>query len=70
MSGYTPILPDIGVLLSEDPVAIDAASLDLVEQKAQKPLAQLAYDIPYRIQIDYARELNFGRSDYHMQEVE
>ena len=29
----TPIVPDIGILASQDPVAIDAASLDLVNQQ-------------------------------------
>ena len=29
----TPIVPDIGILASKDPVAIDAASFDLVNQQ-------------------------------------
>ncbi len=40
MGGYKKISPDIGVLVAFDPVAIDAASLDLVEQKTgQAPFA-------------------------------
>ena len=63
---YKKIVPDIGILVSRDPVALDAASLDLVELQAGKALSQLAYDIPYRFQLDYARELQFGNTDYEL----
>jgi uncharacterized Fe-S center protein len=66
MGGYRKIVPDIGVLLAFDPVALDAASLDLVEKRAGKPLTALSYDIPHRIQIDYAREIGFGNADYQL----
>ncbi len=66
MGGYKKIAPDIGVLISLDPVALDAASLDLVEERTGKPLTALAYDIPYRVQIDYAREIGFGNPDYRI----
>ena len=64
MGGFKKIVPDIGVLIACDPVALDAASLDLVEQRAGRPLTALSYDIPYRVQIDYAREIGFGNPDY------
>jgi uncharacterized Fe-S center protein len=63
---FEQIVPDIGILLSRDPVALDAASLALVEERAGKALSQLAYDIPYRFQLDYAGELNFGSRDYRL----
>jgi uncharacterized Fe-S center protein len=66
IGGYKKIVPDIGVLISSDPVALDAASLDLVEQKAGQPLTALAYDIPYRVQIEYAREIGFGNPEYQL----
>lgn len=69
MTVYEQITPDIGVLISGDPVAVDAASLDLVERHAGKRLSALAYDIPYRHQIDYARELGFGNPDYGIVEI-
>jgi uncharacterized protein len=61
---YKKITPDVGILVSRDPVAVDAASLDLVEKRAGKVLSQMAYDIPYRVQLDYAKELGFGNPDY------
>lgn len=69
--GKTEIItPDIGVLISFDPVAADAASLDLVEEKAGLKLSKMAYDIPYKEQIDYARELGFGNPDYELIELD
>lgn len=61
---FKKIIPDIGILASRDAVALDAASLDLVEERAGKTLPQLAYDIPYRFQLDYAAELGFGSREY------
>ncbi|MCP4134042.1 MAG: DUF362 domain-containing protein [bacterium] len=69
MDKSASIAPDIGILVSRDPVAIDAASLDLVEEKSGKNLSDAAYDIPYKFQIDYARELGFGNPDYELVEV-
>ncbi|SHO43101.1 DUF362 domain-containing protein [Desulfopila aestuarii] len=63
---FEQIVPDIGILISRDPVALDAASLDLVEKRAGKVLSQLAYDIPYRFQLDYAAELGFGSLEYDL----
>jgi hypothetical protein len=63
---FEKISPDIGILVGRDPVSLDAASLDLVEKQAGKSLAQLAHDIPYRFQLDYAGELGFGSKDYEL----
>jgi uncharacterized protein len=63
---FEKIVPDIGILVSKDPVALDAASLDMVEKRAGKELSQLAYDISYRTQLEYARELNFGTQEYEL----
>jgi uncharacterized Fe-S center protein len=63
---FEKISPDIGILISRDPVALDAASLKLVEEKAGKALSSLAYDIPYRFQLDYASEIGFGNQEYEL----
>ncbi|MGE5342660.1 MAG: DUF362 domain-containing protein [Candidatus Omnitrophota bacterium] len=69
MGKYDKITPDIGILISFDPVAVDAASLDLVEQSSGQMLSKIAYDIPYREQIEYARQLGFGNPDYELVEL-
>ncbi len=63
---YEKIVPDVGILISRDPVAVDAASFDLVEKAGGKAFGQLAHDVPVRMQLDYARELGFGSSDYEL----
>ncbi len=70
MGRSTVISPDLGILISYDPVAVDAASLDLVEQRAGKKLSQIAYDIPYRVQIEYAGEIGFGSPQYDLIELQ
>jgi len=63
---FEKIVPDVGIFVSRDPVAVDAACLDRVEASAGKALEQLAYDVPTRLQLDYARELGFGNPDYEL----
>ncbi len=69
MGGFQQIVPDIGIVVSLDPVAADAASLDLVERAAGRALSSIAYDIPYRIQLQYAAEIGFGSVGYELIET-
>jgi len=66
MTTFQPVLPDIGIVIGTDPVAVDAASLDLAEQAGNRPFSGIAYDIPYRVQIEYARQIGFGVTDYRL----
>jgi len=66
---FEKIVPDIGVLMAFDPVALDAASLDLVEEISGRRLSTMSYDIPCRVQIDYAKEIGFGQSEYELVEI-
>jgi uncharacterized Fe-S center protein len=77
------IAPDIGVLASLDPVAIDQASLDLVNASAPLPNSRLAPHIgsgqdKFRgvwaktqgeIQLEYGEELGIGSRDYELFEI-
>ncbi|WDV45650.1 DUF362 domain-containing protein [Clostridiaceae bacterium M8S5] len=76
----TPIVPNIGMLASFDPVAIDKASLDLVNR--QKPLRGSLldesehHDLDHfkrmhkstkgNIQISYGEEIGLGSSEYEL----
>jgi len=70
MKGFEAMAPDLGVLISTDPVAVDAASLDLVEKETARSIRQLAHDIPSRGQLDHAARLGFGSVDYELIKVE
>jgi uncharacterized Fe-S center protein len=69
MKTFEQVVPDIGIVISRDPVAADAASLDLVEKAAGKTIAELAYAIPSGVQLDHAREIGFGSTDYDLVEI-
>jgi uncharacterized protein len=78
-----PIVPDIGILASRDPVAIDAASLDLVNR--QTGLSGTLLHSHYRpgedkfrgvwahtdgsLQLSYAEECGLGERKYRLKEI-
>ena len=78
-----PIVPDIGILASKDPVAIDAASFDLVNQQqgytdslltshhhkgGDKFKGVHAQTDGYR-QVQYADEIGLGNSKYDLKKI-
>jgi len=69
MGTYERIAPDIGILISRDPVALDSASLHLLESRSSKKLSRLAHDIPYRVQLDHAEKIGFGSVDFDLVEI-
>ncbi|MFC1855588.1 DUF362 domain-containing protein [Thermodesulfobacteriota bacterium] len=80
--GYNdaPIVPDIGIVASTDPVAIDQASADLVNNEIGFSNSALksghdkggdkfkgVYDyIDWDIQLDYAEKIGLGQRDYEL----
>ena len=78
-----PIVPDIGVLASTDPVAIDAASLDLVNQQQGLPGARLTSNLAPgedkfkgvwsetdgTLQLAYGEEIGLGTRSYELIEL-
>jgi len=67
----TKLISDIGILASDDPVAIDAATLDLTAKYAGgKTLAEKSYSYhDATIQIKYAAKLGMGSLEYELIEV-
>jgi len=65
------VAPDIGVLASTDIVAIDAASLDIIQCKAGTSLRDLSYPkLDPWIQIEHAEKLGIGSRTYERVDVE
>jgi uncharacterized Fe-S center protein len=74
------IVPDIGIMASTDPVAIDQASVDMVNQQtvlngsslkiATRPgedkFRGLYPDIDWGFQLDYAQKIRLGTRDYEL----
>ena len=75
-----PIVPDIGILASSDPVALDAASYDLVDQEKGFENSHLHKnhqhggdkfqgvwdEVDGKVQIRYGEEVGLGTADYEL----
>ena len=76
-----PITHDIGVLVSDDIVAIDKASVDLLNRakvneyskikdcKVEDKIKCVYPDIDWMVQLKYAEELGMGKMDYEIVEI-
>lgn len=80
-----PIVPDVGILASLDPVAIDKASYDLVNQQLGHANTHLTcnhekgankwkgmenrHEIPVEIQFAYGQQIGLGHADYELVEI-
>ncbi len=65
------IVDDIGIVASTDPVAIDKAALDLVEQYGGKTLQSLIEKerLDPRFQLEHAQKIGLGNLDYELIEI-
>ena len=64
---YTSISEDIGILLSDDPIAIDIASVDLVNKQSDVDKFKVIYkDIDWKWQLDYGRQMGIGNEKYEI----
>jgi uncharacterized Fe-S center protein len=77
----SPLVRDIGIVASTDPVAIDQASVDLVNKEKALPGSCLKENreagedkfqglypyVDWSIQLDYAEKLGLGTRDYELQ---
>ena len=66
------IVDDIGILASTDPVAVDKAALDLVENKAGKKLPQLLENkkLNPHHQLEHAERIGLGTTNYELIELD
>ncbi len=70
MAGNQPeIIPDIGIVSSLDPVALDKASADLVVGTGRKDPLRKAYDIDWSLQLKHGAKIGLGSMDYELIEL-
>ena len=61
------IAPDVGILVSFDPVSVDKASFDLVNTASGKDIFKATHpDQDGLIQLKHAQELGLGSLDYEL----
>lgn len=64
------VVEDIGILASDDPIALDKATLDVVLKKAGCDIfKKLHPESDYHRQLEYAAALGLGKLDYTVQEI-
>ena len=63
------IVHDIGILGSLDPVAIDKASVDLVNERSRRDLLREVHNADWAVQLEHAQQIGLGRMDYELIEI-
>ncbi len=63
------IVHDIGILGSLDPVAIDKASVDLVNERSRRDLLREVHNADWTVQLEHAQQIGLGRMDYELIEI-
>jgi len=78
-----PIIQDLGIMASTDPVAVDQASVDMVNGQKALDTSRLSGDkgaggdkfralypeVDWTIQLDYAEEIGLGRRRYDLVDI-
>lgn len=65
-----PVVSDIGIAASTDPVALDQACIDLVLKRAGKdPFLEVHPTVDWRIQLEHAERIGLGNRSYELVEV-
>ena len=62
-----PLIPDVGILLSNDPVAIDQATLDLTKEMNGEDLGTMSQKhLNPEIQLEHAEDIGLGTRKYDL----
>jgi uncharacterized Fe-S center protein len=62
-----PVVADLGVLVSTDPVALDQASVDLINQAAGRDIFRAHYpEVDWSVQLAYAEQIGLGSRAYEL----
>ena len=78
-----PIVKDIGILASTDPIAIDQASVDLVNREpglsgtclkeetdpGKDKFKEIYPNVDWKIQLDYAQSIGLGSCKYELEKI-
>lgn len=65
-----PAIPDVGIVASFDPVAVDQAALDLTRQDDGRNLAQIAFEnVDGCVQLVHAEKIGLGSRTYELVEL-
>lgn len=64
------VVEDIGVLASDDPVALDQASVDLINRRSGKDLLKSLHDVDWSVQLRHGEGIGLGSRRYRLIKIE
>jgi len=64
-----PVVEDIGLLASNDPVAVDRASVDLALGRAGVDVFRKGYDLDWSVQLEHGERIGLGTQSYELREI-
>lgn len=66
-AGQSKLIPDLGIMVSTDPVAVDKATLDMTARANGKSLAEMAYGrLDPMVQLRHGVKLGMGDLEYEL----
>ncbi len=67
---YKPDISDIGIVVSKDPVAVEKATIDLInEHTGNDYFKHIWPKIDYTVQLNHAHKIGLGNLDYDLEKV-
>jgi uncharacterized Fe-S center protein len=64
--GAPPFMDDIGILASLDPVALDQASVDMVNERNGRDIIKEMTGVDWSVQLKHGEEIGLGIRNYHL----
>jgi hypothetical protein len=68
--GEKPLTGNVGILVSKDIVAIEQASVDLINKNSGMDFKSIWPEVDYTIQIEYAEKKGLGSRKYELKELQ
>ena len=63
------LVPDLGIVASLDPVAVDKASIDLLLEANKKDFLREAIDVDWSAQLRHGEEIGLGSMEYELEHL-
>jgi uncharacterized Fe-S center protein len=63
------LVPDLGLVASLDPVAVDKASVDLLLDANKRDFLRDAIDMDWSVQLHHAEKIGLGSSEYELENL-
>jgi uncharacterized Fe-S center protein len=63
------IAEDIGILSSLDPVAVDMASVDLLNEGKDRDVLKENFDVDWSVQLKYGEKIGLGTTKYVLKNI-